>query len=260
MAHSLGVVMDPIEDITPYKDTTLALLLEAQRRGYTIHYFTMSDLFVADGVGYGNARTISETKLKNGRTFGEMPLKSITPGVFRRYMDRRSVDAGVQANRELSFIKSAYAWAYERDLVLTNPAAKVRKNKERARDNYVEDAEYFFMRDRATPPVYAAMELAYLCRARISEVLKFDRDMIRDEGLLLERGKGSKTQLIGWTPRLREAIRQGRIGRDGNPKLSRYIVSRNDAKHWSTPWVIDNPYVFVATRSSLARKNSSRTR
>ena len=59
MAHSLGVVMDPIEDITPYKDTTLALLLEAQRRGYTIHYFTMSDLFVADGVGYGNARTIS---------------------------------------------------------------------------------------------------------------------------------------------------------------------------------------------------------
>ena len=41
--------MDPIEAITPYKDTTLALLLEAQRRGYTLHYFTMSDLFVADG-------------------------------------------------------------------------------------------------------------------------------------------------------------------------------------------------------------------
>ncbi|KEZ77545.1 glutathione synthase [Salinisphaera hydrothermalis] len=58
MAYSLGVVMDPIEDITPYKDTTLALLLEAQRRGYTIHYFTMSDLFVADGVGYGTGRTI----------------------------------------------------------------------------------------------------------------------------------------------------------------------------------------------------------
>ncbi|MGN8157662.1 glutathione synthase [Salinisphaera sp. RV14] len=58
MAYSLGVVMDPIEDITPYKDTTLALLLEAQRRGYTIHYFTMSDLFVADGVGYGTGRAI----------------------------------------------------------------------------------------------------------------------------------------------------------------------------------------------------------
>ena len=39
------------------------------------------------------------------------------------------------------------------------------------------------------------------------------------------------------------------------------VISRNDAKHWSTPWVIDNPYVHVATRSSLARKSrSSRTR
>lgn len=56
MAYSLGVVMDPIEAITPYKDTTLALLLEAKRRGYTIHYFQMSDLFVRDGVAHGNAR------------------------------------------------------------------------------------------------------------------------------------------------------------------------------------------------------------
>lgn len=58
MAYSLGVVMDPIENITPYKDTTLALLLEAQRRGYVIHYFTMDDLFVAKGVGCGTGRTI----------------------------------------------------------------------------------------------------------------------------------------------------------------------------------------------------------
>lgn len=59
MAYKLGVVMDPIEDITPYKDTTLALLLEAQRRGYEITYFTMSDLFVADGVGYGHGRGLT---------------------------------------------------------------------------------------------------------------------------------------------------------------------------------------------------------
>jgi len=59
MAYKLGVVMDPIEDITPYKDTTLALLLEAQRRDYEIVYFTMTDLFVADGVGYGHGRGLS---------------------------------------------------------------------------------------------------------------------------------------------------------------------------------------------------------
>ncbi len=32
------------------------------------------------------------------------------------------------------------------------------------------------------------------------------------------------------------------------------VISRNDAKHWSTPWVIDNPYVFAATKSRVARK------
>ncbi|MES1939769.1 glutathione synthetase [Salinisphaera sp. T5B8] len=58
MATRLGVVMDPIADITPYKDTTLALLLEAMRREYEIIYFEMSDLFVRDGVGYGTGRRL----------------------------------------------------------------------------------------------------------------------------------------------------------------------------------------------------------
>lgn len=32
--RALGVVMDPIEHIKPYKDTTLALMLAAQKRGW----------------------------------------------------------------------------------------------------------------------------------------------------------------------------------------------------------------------------------
>jgi len=28
----IGIVMDPIESITPYKDSSLAMLLEAERR------------------------------------------------------------------------------------------------------------------------------------------------------------------------------------------------------------------------------------
>ena len=32
------------------------------------------------------------------------------------------------------------------------------------------------------------------------------------------------------------------------------VISRNDGKHWSTPWVIDSPYVHVARRSGIARK------
>ena len=38
MGVKLGVVMDPIESITVKKDTTLAMLLAAQKRGWMIHY------------------------------------------------------------------------------------------------------------------------------------------------------------------------------------------------------------------------------
>jgi glutathione synthase len=45
----LGVVMDPIDRIKPAKDTTLAMLLEAQRRGYALDYLTQADLWVLEG-------------------------------------------------------------------------------------------------------------------------------------------------------------------------------------------------------------------
>jgi glutathione synthase len=42
----LGVVMDPIADIKPYKDSTFAMLLAASARGWTLHYMQQNDLWV----------------------------------------------------------------------------------------------------------------------------------------------------------------------------------------------------------------------
>lgn len=53
MTRSLAVLMDPIEAIHPAKDTTLALLLEAQRRGYALLYATQDALAIRDGVAWG---------------------------------------------------------------------------------------------------------------------------------------------------------------------------------------------------------------
>jgi len=44
-----GVVMDPIGDIKSYKDSTFAMLLEAQRRGHILYYMEPEDLFAEDG-------------------------------------------------------------------------------------------------------------------------------------------------------------------------------------------------------------------
>lgn len=45
MTIKLGVVMDPIATIKPYKDSTLAMLLEAQARDWQLFYIEPADLF-----------------------------------------------------------------------------------------------------------------------------------------------------------------------------------------------------------------------
>jgi len=55
----LGVVMDPIESIHFKKDTTLAILEEAQQRGFELYYFELRDLFIQDGKAFGNARLLT---------------------------------------------------------------------------------------------------------------------------------------------------------------------------------------------------------
>jgi len=49
MSKILGVVMDPIEGITYKKDTTLALMLAAQERGWQLEYIQQRDLFLRQG-------------------------------------------------------------------------------------------------------------------------------------------------------------------------------------------------------------------
>jgi glutathione synthase len=49
----LLVVMDPIAAVDPGKDSTLAMLLEAQRRDWSVQYAEMGDIWLRDGVAHG---------------------------------------------------------------------------------------------------------------------------------------------------------------------------------------------------------------
>ena len=46
---SLAVLMDPLDAIKPAKDSTVAMLAAAARRGCDTWYFTQADLSVRDG-------------------------------------------------------------------------------------------------------------------------------------------------------------------------------------------------------------------
>ena len=53
MTLSVGVLMDPIGAIKMAKDTSFAMLLEARRRGHSLHYFEQGDLALRDGEPWG---------------------------------------------------------------------------------------------------------------------------------------------------------------------------------------------------------------
>ena len=59
MTVKLGVVMDPIADINVKKDTTLAMLLAAQRRGWELYYMEQSDLSLDQGLARATVRCLS---------------------------------------------------------------------------------------------------------------------------------------------------------------------------------------------------------
>jgi integrase len=157
----------------------------------------------------GYARRIGAAKLKSGAEFGGAALDSITPGIIRKYMDRRGQDAPVSANRELAFLSVVFGWARERDIVKTNPAHGVRRNTETARTVYVADADYlrvYRLAGERYPYLQPIMDLAYLCRMRLAEVLDLTRANLRPEGLHVIRRKGSRDNITLWTPRLRAAV------------------------------------------------------
>jgi glutathione synthase len=59
MPIKLGMVMDSIAHINIKKDTSFAMLLEAQARGWELHYMELNDLFLRNGIAYARTRTLT---------------------------------------------------------------------------------------------------------------------------------------------------------------------------------------------------------
>ncbi|MDF7670055.1 glutathione synthase [Orbaceae bacterium ESL0721] len=107
----LGIVMDPISQIKIKKDTSFAMLQEAQKRGYQLYYMEMNDLFLRDGETYATTRTITVyNSTEKWFEFGEektLPLADLdvilmrkdppfdTEFIYATYLLERAEERGV---------------------------------------------------------------------------------------------------------------------------------------------------------------------
>ncbi len=110
-ARRLGVVMDPIAAITYAKDSTLAMLLAAQSRGFALAYLEQRDLMLRDGLACGRTRALTVRADPAGWfTLGEPVTESLsaldcilmrkdppfdTEYIYSTYILERAEDAGV---------------------------------------------------------------------------------------------------------------------------------------------------------------------
>lgn len=59
MPLKFGMVMDPISRINIKKDTSFAMLLEAQSRQWELHYMELNDLYMRNGRAYARSRILN---------------------------------------------------------------------------------------------------------------------------------------------------------------------------------------------------------
>lgn len=88
MTIKLGIVMDPIAAISYKKDTSLAMLVAAQERGWSLHYMEQGDLYLHQGVAMGSMRALNVAyDPQNWYSLGELqecPLDDLDAILMRK--------------------------------------------------------------------------------------------------------------------------------------------------------------------------------
>jgi site-specific recombinase XerD len=175
--------------------------------------------------------------------FGDLPIDKWTVGTVRTYRDFRAEESRSRANKELSYIKRVFSWAYEYEKVKNNPAKGIKKLTVAARKHYAEDSDYNFLLQVARESNYwympFAMEIAYLCRMRLSEVVDFTDADERPEGLHIRRRKGSKDNITEWSQRLENAWKSAK-------EMRNKILTKKRIPAQFKP---EDRYIFISERT-----------
>lgn len=155
---------------------------------------------------------------KLGKPLGDLAVKKFTAALVQRIVDRIA-DEGTpsKAAHALRYLRRMLQWGRNRGFLEVNPALGIEAPIERKQPRLPRHNVMDVLIDRATArgrlarnepgscPEYLStvMELAYLCRLRGIEVVTLTDANELEEGILTNRRKGSRDNIVRWTPRLR---------------------------------------------------------
>ncbi len=156
-AIKLGIVMDPIADINIKKDSSFAMLLEAQRRGYEIHYMEMADLYLLRGQARARTRLLSvEPNPERWYHFGseqDLALSELnvilmrkdppfdTEYIYATYMLERAEDAGTLIVNKPQSLRDANEKLYTSWFSQFTPKTLVSRDPKRLKAFYQQEQD-----------------------------------------------------------------------------------------------------------------------
>lgn len=177
-------------------------------------------------------------ELKQLRTvFDSAPIDAITPAMIAQYRDSRS--AKTRANREIALLSHVFNTAREWGLTTRdNPCLGVRKNKEKPRDFYANEAVWQAVYEEAPQELQDAMDLAYLTGQRPSDVLSMRKDDMEGIYLQVSQGKtGKRLRIVLEVDGAKNSLGLllERIMRRTSKHLSPFFIINEHGKRMSWP-------------------------
>jgi site-specific recombinase XerC len=198
---------------------------------------------------------------KLGQPLGKLDYARLETHHFQRIVD---VVAGngtpTKANHLARYLKLVYSWAVRRGFTTSNPVKGVKGAKERKRRRLPPPATMTALikmayigghlkphTEGSCPPyLWAVADLAYLCRLRGIEVITLRESHALAEGIKTNRRKGSRDNIVAWTPRLRAAYE--------------WLIARRDfiwkEKRLPVPIRADDRPIVIAEGGAPLKKSS----
>jgi len=119
MQLKLGIIMDPIESIKTVKDSSFAMLLAAQKRGWLLYYMQQSDIYTVGATAMAQAQRI-EVSDNTENWYSAQPAKNIKLASLNAILMRKDPPFDIE------YITSTYILEMaelEGSLIVNRPAS-----------------------------------------------------------------------------------------------------------------------------------------
>ncbi|MGE7139185.1 site-specific integrase [Luteibacter sp. NPDC031894] len=193
--------------------------------GWLVDQYHESHVFAAlserTRADYARQRAIVRTlTLKDGSTLASLDYGRLNTVFFQRLVDKIAGEGTpTKANHLMRYLRLVYSWAVRRGYVPANPVKGTKEAKERqqrrlpkpdvmaalVRMAYEGSQRQAHTEGSCPPYLWAVADIAYLCRLRGIEVVTLTEDHALEAGVRTNRRKGSRDNIVAWTPRLRMA-------------------------------------------------------